>query len=101
MKQNIEEQSFVKQTDRFAYPVAMWQHKKPAQRSAFMLFCDKEVGQWAIIPLGNKRAKYPEVTCLRGLNEALKANPELLGWMKAVVRCAERELKREREANGQ
>lgn len=99
MNQNIESKSFQELTDRFAAPVSMWQNKKPAQRSAFLLFCDQAVGEWTIMPFGNNRAKYPVPTCLRGLNEALKANPELLGWMKAVVRCAERELKRKATAS--
>ena len=94
-EQNIQK-TFSEITDELVRPIGQWQHQKPAQRSAFLLFSDKEVGEFHLTSFGNKRAKYPTATTLEGLVPALKRSPELLGWMKACVRCAERELKRKK-----
>ena len=90
------QKTFSEITDEFVRPIGQWQHQKPAQRSAFLLFSDKEVGEFHLTSFGNKRAKYPTATTLEGLVPALKRSPDLLGWMKACVRCAERELKRKK-----
>ena len=97
MKQTIEQQQFSELMNQFSAPIEKWQNKKPAKRNAFMLFCDKEVGSYKIIPCGNDRAKYPLATCLEGLGQAMIDYPDLLGWVKANVRFAERELKRKYE----
>ena len=94
MKKTIDEKQFNVLVSEFAAPIAKWQKKKPAKRSAMLLCCDHEVGHYAIDLYGNKRAKYPIASCLNGLGDAMIAQPELLSWIKALVRYAERELKR-------
>lgn len=96
-REQNRQKTFVELTDEFVTPIGQWQNQKPAQRSAFLLFCDKEEGEYQLTNFGNKRAKYPTATTLEGLVPALKRSPELLGWMKATIRCAERELKREKK----
>ena len=94
MKQTIDEKQFYELLNEFKAPIAKWQKKKPAKRNALLLFCDRDAGLYGLELMGNKRAKYPLATCLNGLSEALIEGPELLGWVKADVRFAERELKR-------
>ena len=102
MKKTIDETQFFPLAEEFAAPIAKWQNKKPAKRSALLICCDIEVGRYFIRICENKRAKYPIATCLRGLSDAMIAEPELLGWVKAHVRYAERELKRRnKQANNQ
>ena len=80
---------------KFTLPVATWQHIKPAKRNAFLLFSDKDIGEWHIRLLGNKRAKYFVPTAIEGLIDAMKAHPELFAWIRAAVRFIEREQKKE------
>ena len=94
MKKTIDEKQFNVLVSEFVAPIAKWQKKKPAKRSAMLLCCDHEVSEYAVDLMGNKRAKYPLSTCLGGLGNAMIAQPELLCWVKAHVRYAERELKR-------
>lgn len=94
MKKNVDEKSFDDQIEEFAAPILKWQRKKPAKRSAMLLFCDYGAEEYAVKLMGNKRDKFPIATCLNGLGDALIAQPELLGWVKAHVRYAELELKR-------
>ena len=86
---------FNKLVTEFARPVVFWQGEKPAQRSAFLLFADKEVGEWDIRLIANPHAKYHTAAALEGLGDAMVKSKELLGWIKANVRFAERELKRQ------
>ena len=86
---------FNKLVAEFVRPVAVWQKKKLAQRSAFLLFADKEVGEWNIRLIANPHAKYHTAAALEGLGDAMVQSKELLGWIKANVRFAERELKRQ------
>lgn len=90
-KQN---KSFIELTNEFALPIAVWQHKKPAKRNAFLLFHDDDAGRWCTCMLGNNRAKYPMATVVKGLSSAMIKTPELYGWICASVRCVERELKK-------
>ena len=106
MKKNNEAKKAVmtaKQFDKlvteFVHPVAVWQNKKPAKRSAFLLLADKEVGEYRLSLYGNDRAKYPVATTLEGLGNAMIQSSTLLGWVKANVRYAERELKRAAKQN--
>ena len=85
------EKSFAVLADEFAKPIRTWQHKKPAKRNAFLLLCDDDAGEWYAFMFGNERAKYPMATVIRGLDSAMKAVPELYGWIRASVRCVERE----------
>ena len=102
MKKTIDEKQFNVLVSEFAAPIAKWQKKKPAKRSAMLLCCDHEVSEYAVDLMGNKRAKYPMASCLNGLGDAMIAQPELLSWIKALVRYAERELKRKnKQANNQ
>ncbi len=94
MKKNVDVKSFDAQIDEFVAPILQWQRKKPAKRNTFLLFRDGETGELSIRLMGNKRAKYPIATCLTGLGEAMVDLPVLLGWIKANVRFAEREIKR-------
>ena len=94
MKKPIDEKQFFALVDEFAAPIAKWQKKKPAKRTALLICCDLEVGRYSVKICGNKRAKYPVATSLRGFGDAMIAEPELLGWVKAHVRYAEREIKR-------
>ena len=102
-----EKQSFDKLTEEFAQPIAIWQHTKPAKRNAFLLFRDEDAGEYTAYILGNKRAKYPVATAIRGLTDVMRDMPELYGWIRASVRYLEREekkaakaLKKEDESHG-
>lgn len=102
MKKNNETKKAVmtaKQFDKlvteFIHPVAVWQSEKLAQRSAFLLFADKEVGEWDIRLIANPHARYHTAAALEGLGDAMIKSKELLGWIKANVRFAERELMRQ------
>ena len=90
----VTQKSFTELTNEFAYPIATWQHKKPAKRNAFLLFCDQDAGEFHAFLLGNNRAKYPTATALNGLMEAMRSKPELYNWIRASVRCIEREDKK-------
>ena len=89
-----EKQSFNRLTNEFAQPIATWQRTKPAKRNAFLLLRDEDAGEYVAYILGNKRAKYPTATALKGLGEAMIQRADLLGWIKANVNYAERELKK-------
>ena len=94
MKEN-NEKSFTALTDEFVNPIRTWQHKKPAKRNAFLLFYDDDAGKWCAFMFGNERAKYPMATVVKGLDSAMKAAPELYGWIRASVRFVEREQKKQ------
>lgn len=94
MKEN-DEKSFAVLTDEFANPIRTWQLKKPAKRNAFLLFNDDDAGEWCAFMFGNVRAKYPMATVVKGLDSAMKAVPELYGWIRASVRFVEREQKKQ------
>ena len=94
MKKNVDEKLFDDLVEEFAAPILKWQRKKPAKRNAFLLFRDGDTGEYAIRLMGNARAKHPMPTSLEGLGEAMIDCRELLGWVKAFVRFAEREIKR-------
>lgn len=83
--------------EAFAEPVRKWQRKKPKQHKAFLFFTDMEAGEWYASIMGNPKAKYPTGDALMGMADAFRQQPELLGWMKACIRCAEREMRRERK----
>ena len=100
MKQTIDEKQFNELVGEFVAPIAKWQKRKPAKRSAMLLCCDGAAEEYAVELMGNKRDKFPIATCLNGLGNAMIAKPELLGWVKAHVRFAERELKREQADKG-
>ena len=91
---------FNKLVSEFVRPVAVWQSEKLAQRSAFLLFTDKEVGEWNIRMIANPHARYHTAAALEGLGDAMVKSKELLGWIKANVRYAERELMRAATQNG-
>ena len=93
-----KQQSFNRLTNMFAQPIAAWQHTKPAKRNAFLLFRDEEAGEYHAFLLGNKRAKYPIATAIEGLTALMKDVPELYGWIRASVRCLEREEKKAAKA---
>ena len=93
-----KQQSFNRLTNEFAQPIAIWQHTKPAKRNAFLLFYDEDAGVYAAFMLGNKRAKYPVATAIRGLTDAMRDAPELYGWIRASVRYIEREEKKAAKA---
>ena len=90
----VTQKSFNELTNEFAYPIAIWQHKKPAKRNAFLLFRDEEAGEYHVFMLGNNRAKYPVATAIEGLTAAMRDVPELYGWIRASVRYIEREDKK-------
>ena len=100
MKKTIDEKQFNVLVSEFVAPIAKWQKRKPAKRSAMLLFCDGDAEEYSVRLMGNKRAKYPIASCLNGLGDAMIAKPELLEWVKAHVRFAERELKREQADKG-
>ena len=93
-----KQQSFNRLTNEFAQPIAAWQHAKPAKRNAFLLFHDEDAGEYTAYILGNKRAKYPIATAIRGLTDVMHDVPELYGWIRASVRCLEREEKKAAKA---
>ena len=97
MKKKVDEKLFDDLIEEFAAPILKWQRKKPAKRNAFLLFRDGDAEEYAIRLMGNARAKHPMPTSLEGLSEAMVDCRELLGWVKANVRFAERELKRKYE----
>ena len=99
--QKLREEIFSQLAGDFAKPVKTWQKQRPSKRNAFMLFCDKEIGRWSAFMYGNPRSKYHTATSLDGLLPAMKKFPELLDAMRAYVRCAERELKKEAKAKAQ
>ena len=94
MKKNVDEKLFDDLVEEFATPILKWQRKKPAKRNAFLLIRDGDAEEYAIRLMGNARAKHPMPTSLEGLCEAMVDCRELLGWIKAYVRFAEREIKR-------
>jgi hypothetical protein len=98
-KSKVERQKpFNELTNEFAYPIAIWQHKKPAKRSAFLLLSDLDAGEYVYFPFGNNRDKYPLATSIQSLWKAMYEHKELLGSVKACVNCAERELKKAAKA---
>ena len=94
----VTQKSFNELTNEFAHPIAIWQHKKPAKRSAFLLLSDLDAGEYVYFPFGNNRDKYPLATSIQSLWKAMYEHKELLGWVKACVNCAERELKKAAKA---
>ena len=97
----MKESLFIKLTNEFTQPIATWQHSKPAKRNAFLLFCDHEAERWTVRMFGNPRSKFHTATSLSGLHDAMMKFPELLDAMRAHVRCAERELRKEAKAKAQ
>ena len=93
MKKTIDEKQFNVLVSELAAPILKWQRKKPAKRNAFLLIRDGDAEEYAIRLMGNARAKHPMPTSLEGLCEAMVDCRELLGWVKAFVRFAEREIK--------
>lgn len=83
---------FNKLVSEFVHPVAVWQSEKPAQRSAFLLFADKEVDEWNIRMIANPHARHHTAAALEGLSEAMFKSKELRCWIKVIVRYVEREL---------
>ena len=98
MKVTLENKNSKKVFDQFTESMATnlrkWHNVKPAKRTAFLLFHDEDAGEYVAYILGNKRAKYPTATALKGLGEAMIQRADLLGWIKANVNYAERELKK-------
>ena len=90
------EKQFVENNEKMVNLIAKWQHKKLAKRNAFILLRDADAGLWQVFLYGNPRAKYPVATAFHGLGSAMIQNEDILGWVKAQVRFAERELKKQR-----
>jgi len=99
--QELNELIFNQLTDDFAKPVSTWHKQRPSKRTAFLLFCDDEAGRYTVRMFGNPRSQYHTSTSLNGLLQAMKQFPELLGSLRAYVRCAERELKKEAKAKAE
>ena len=74
--------------------LSKWHNAKPAQRTAFLLFCDREAKEWHVSIAGNKRSKHSTGTALEGLVPAMREHDELFGYIRACVECVEREKKK-------
>ena len=96
--EELQSRIFGELTDDFVRPIRTWHRQKPRKRTAFLLFCDREVEEWYAFIIGNERAQYPTETALAGLTELMRERDDVLAYIRAAVRFVDREKKRAQKA---
>ena len=97
--EELQRRIFNELTDDFVRPIRTWHRQKPSKRTAFLLFCDREVEEWCAFIIGNERAQYPTDTALAGLTELMREREDVLAYIRAAVRFVDREKKRAQEVS--